>query len=256
MKNPIDLSGLRFGRLVVTGKSEERRNGLICWECHCDCGSDIVAVGKNLKNGQKKSCGCLRSGLHLKESSCNRDKRIDHNVARNDLTGRKFGRLFVIGQAENSINRRGARWLCKCDCGNEIIARGDMLNSGDVKSCGCLSRDINMVRPHHITHGATRGGQWERLYVIWQDMKARCEKRYSTSYKNYGARGISVCEDWHNFESFRSWAMNNGYTDELTIDRIDNDGDYEPSNCKWSTYKEQAVNKRRGSSRNHTASIS
>lgn len=110
--------------------------------------------------------------------------------------------------------------------------------------------DFLRTNPHlknrimFLTLGATKGGCWDRLYVIWQDMKARCEKSYATSYPRYGARGISICDDWHDFETFRGWAIANGYTDKLTIDRIDSDGNYEPSNCRWATYTEQAANKK------------
>lgn len=245
MSGIVDLSGQRFGRLVVIRMADVKKDGRICWECLCDCGNTIVAVGKNLKNGQKKSCGCLRDGLYIAESSCNRGKRSDYGAIKENLVGKRFGRLVVVSLADNSASKhRGARWVCECDCGNITEVRADHLKNGSVRSCGCLARDVNKMFPNHVTHGATKGGCWDRLYVIWQGMKARCEKSYATSYPRYGARGISICDDWHDFETFRGWAIANGYTDKLTIDRIDSDGNYEPSNCRWATYTEQAANKK------------
>lgn len=144
-----------------------------------------------------------------------------------DLSGQKFGRLTVIKRGEN--NKHGLpRWECKCDCGKITLVSGQHLREEKVKSCGCLKKSkINN----------------KRLYRIWGSMKNRCENPNRRDYKYYGARGIKICDEWHDFLTFYEWAINNGYSDTLTLDRKDVNGSYEPSNCKWATVKEQGNNR-------------
>lgn len=151
-----------------------------------------------------------------------------------DLTGRKFGRLLVIERAEN-FKSGDARFKCKCDCGNEVIAGSQNLKRGTTKSCGCLQKEVTINRSS--IHGMTN----TRIFRTWAGMKHRCE---DSKNEHYGARGIKVCDEWTNdFMSFYNWSMENGYNDSLTIERIDVNGNYEPSNCKWATIKEQNSNK-------------
>lgn len=138
-----------------------------------------------------------------------------------DLKGQKFGKLTVIDFAE--IKNNYAYWNCVCDCGNKKIARGANLISGQTKSCGCLNST------NHTKH---REGK-SRLYVIWAGMKQRCSNPRRRDYKNYGGRGISVCQEWQDYLVFRAWALSSGYSDGLSIDRIDEDGNYCPNNCRW-----------------------
>ena len=144
----------------------------------------------------------------------------------------RFGRLITQKYLGH------CKWECQCDCGNATIVRADHLRSGCSRSCGCLRREDQSIRAK--THGQRK----TRLYKIWQGMWFRCENPNAKCYQNYGGRGIRVCDEWHRFEPFFDWAMVNGYQENLTIDRINNDGDYEPSNCRWADTFIQSNNKR------------
>jgi len=153
-----------------------------------------------------------------------------------DLTGKRFGRLLVIERV--GTRGRSVLWKCRCDCGNEKeIVSGSLIN-GNTKSCGCLQ--AQSAKEKHTTHGMKR----TRIYNTWAKMIQRCNNQNEKCYQNYGGRGIRVCDNWSEFIPFYSWAMKNGYDDSLSIDRINNDGNYEASNCKFSTSKEQANNRR------------
>lgn len=153
-----------------------------------------------------------------------------------DLTGRRFGRLTVIKRAENTKSGK-SQWFCKCDCGNTIIVKADNIKTGNTKSCGCYASELTASRNYRHGH------RYSRLYHIWNKMRQRCYNPKDPKYPRYGARGITVCPEWGEFQVFYEWAIANGYNDNLTIDRLENDGNYCPENCHWATVKEQANNK-------------
>ena len=153
--------------------------------------------------------------------------------------GERYGRLTIIREVEpaGSIHKRVRRFLCRCDCGNEIICRLPNLKSGTTKSCGCYRKFVSSNRRdcHHL--------QNTRIYRIWCGMKRRCYNKHNEHFDRYGGRGIIVCDEWKtDFMNFYDWAMSNGYDDKLSIDRINNEGNYEPSNCRWANQKQQIVN--------------
>lgn len=157
-----------------------------------------------------------------------------------DLTGMRFGRLVAI---RDSGKRRGTfvLWECKCDCGNTKLVASSNLINGITTSCGCYIKELLKQGKLNMRHG----GVGTRLYRIWTDMKCRCTYPSTPSYVNYGGRGISVCKEWFdNFDIFKKWAYENGYKDNLTLERFDNNKNYEPSNCTWIPFEKQGLNKR------------
>lgn len=231
MPKPIDLTGKKFGRLNVISRAKNNKDGRTMWLCVCDCGNERIISGKSLRNGHTKSCGCL-------------NKEIVSSRSFIDRTGERFGKLVVVSRADDYVAKNGSKhvmWKCLCDCGNYTTVDVCQLVGGKTRSCGCLKDNHS-----HITHG----GRHERLYKVFANMKNRCYNENSSDYKYYGARGISICKEWLNsYSAFREWAMSSGYDEnapygECTIDRIDVNGNYEPSNCRWVDMSTQSKNRR------------
>ena len=162
-----------------------------------------------------------------------------------NIEGQRFGRLVPLEQVGHT-HKGVTLWRCRCDCGKETVVVSCDLRNGHTQSCGCLRTE--MLKGHKVHGGRqrkTQGGRKNRLYNIWIAMKQRCYYPQKKGYENYGGRGITVCDEWlHDFVAFRNWALSHGYADTLSIDRIDVNGNYEPSNCRWATAKEQRANQR------------
>jgi hypothetical protein len=154
-----------------------------------------------------------------------------------DMIGKRFGRLTIIKMLEDGDTNH-CKFLCSCDCGGVTVASLANLKRGHTKSCGCLQKE--MTSKANMRHGDANTSLWRR----YKHMQWRCSNPNSPDYKNYGGRGIKVSREWDTYEKFKAWALLNGYRDDLTIDRIDVNGDYEPSNCRWITLEQQQSNRR------------
>lgn len=156
-----------------------------------------------------------------------------------NLIGKKFGKLYVIEKTNEKAKNNGEyKYMCVCDCGKKVLVRGSNLKCGNSKSCGCTG----ILKRSYISKGYRAKNI--RLYNIYQNIKERCYNENSPAYKNYGNRGIEMCKEWKDdFETFYKWSMKHGYNVNLTIDRIDNNKNYEPSNCRWITIQQQQYNK-------------
>lgn len=214
----VKLEGLRFGRLLVL----EYLHGKSKYRCKCDCGAVKDIWTGDFKSGKTKSCGCLNK---------------EHEL---DLVGKKFNMLTVVERVGKTPEHRYL-FRCICDCGEEKVAEGREIKRGKIMSCG--RHNAEKVSEANTTHGMTG----ERIYNIYLNMKGRCSNSNNQAYVRYGGRGISVCDEWtdkeNGFTNFLTWSLSNGYKEDLSIDRIDNNGNYEPANCRWTTNKVQQNNR-------------
>lgn len=240
MPNFIDLTGQRFGRLIVIEKDKPHITSggkyITTWKCKCDCGNVTTAQSAKLRNGHTTSCGCFikeNKGAHFE-----------------DLTGKRFNRLTVIKFIPADERKaRGYNWLCRCDCGKEVKANASKLKNGLQQSCGCLKEEMkynigNVNRKYKYSN--------KRLYGVYKAMLSRCYDPKGREYHNYGGRGIEVCPEWlgeYGYDRFAEWALSTGYDinanhGECTIDRTNVNKGYAPDNCTWITNAEQQNNRR------------
>ena len=213
------LEGQKFGNLLVESKNNDIKSNNSMWNCVCECGNRIVVSSHFLTSG-KKTC-CKECNIPYKSK---------------ELLGKKFGRITVL-KSIGKENKK-VKWLCKCDCGNECTAFTTDLKSGKKKSCGCLKKERTIEASK--THGLSK----ERIHKEWRGILHRCKNPSASHYENYGGRGITVCDEWkEDFMAFYEWSMQNGYADNLTLDRKDNDKGYSPDNCRWVTHMENCHNR-------------
>lgn len=208
-----DITGERFSSLIALKPLRKNKFNNWIWLCKCDCGNKTEVASGHLTSGRTKSCGCRKE---------------------NDLTGNRYGKLIVVKRL-GSDSHGDTSYICRCDCGEEIIARQSNLVRGHYKSCG--KRGCKKTNEIH-------GMRDSDLYHKYYDIHTRCNRK-DNAY--YGGRGISFCEEWsgpNGFISFMEWSMKNGYKEGLSLDRIDSNGNYCPENCRWTDRETQARNKR------------
>ena len=226
MSRLIDLTGQKFGNLFVIERAESRGYNSY-WKCRCDlCGTEKAICANSLTKRNQKTCGCLR---------------------RVDLTGLKFGKWTVIEKTGKDKNSR-ALWECKCDCGKTVLVNGNALNRGVSKSCGCSRKErakgmgINNQKHGHCISKDGKSIN-SKTYNSWYSMTQRCRYIKQDSYSSYGGRGIIVCDKWKDFSNFlRDMGER---PDGTSLDRINSDGNYEPSNCRWASFRKQTENRRK-----------
>lgn len=197
------------------------------------------------REGFKSGYNQYHGNLRLRNVFLIKSQRMYRGVLKmskrkHHLTGQKI-KMFTVLELSNEKDKNGRKkWKCQCECGNiRYILAQDLMRENGQKSCGCTS--IQRIKDARTTHGMSK----TRLYDIWDAMKGRCKNPKRTNFHDYGGRGIKVCDEWCEFENFMEWALKNGYTDDLSIDRIDFNGNYEPTNCQWVTQKAQMNNTRR-----------
>ena len=229
-----DLAGMQFGRLIALEPAGRNDKGYPLYLCKCQCekGTLIKVRIDGLTSGNSRSCGCIAKE---KFSVVGRNRLVD-------LTGKKFGRLTVIRRA--NCNNKHACWECRCSCGNPntVVVSSDFLKSGHTKSCGCIHREC----ARQVGLSNTKWNPLEkRILNHFDSMYKRCYNKNAPEYRNYGARGIYICNEWMEDRCrFVDWALKNGFKPGLTIDRINNDGPYAPWNCRWVDDYVQNNNKR------------
>lgn len=192
----------------------------------CKCGNVVIKNGTLVRNGSTKSCGCLKKNF------------VPPN--KKYYTQPEDSKLTLIKEKVKKISKE---WLSeyKCVCGKIKLLRKSHVDSGSTKSCGCSSQELR--RPYIVTHGLWANNK--KLFTVWQTLRRKCYDPRSHNFKNYGGRGIGVCKQWlKSFKTFYEWAIKNGYKQGLQIDRVNNNGNYKPSNCRWTTAKVNSNNRR------------
>ena len=254
-----DLIGNKIDHLTIIKRAyiPDDKGKHARYLCKCDCGKELIKRKDAILKMRVKSCGCKSRKSSPEQIDTNKQsksykQRKDIGVNRKpykprtnntNLEGQRFGRLQVIEWVgSDKFHKR--LYLCRCDCGNIKTTTQALLKRGDVLSCGCLHKEIMNYR---------NGYSNKRIYHVWINMRNRCNNPNFKQYNDYGGRGIKVCEEWDNnkngIDNFVKWAYANGYDEnaprgKCTLDRINNDGNYEPSNCRWVDMKVQAHNKR------------